>query len=233
VQTISWEEAQQAARQADAPRPATRTIVTATVGTMLAACACGVLAAALWAWFADPPYLVVDGDSAFQDAVQLGRQFGVEAAFAWACLLASVPLGAVVGALWHRVGWPQALTLVLAGALASLIAWQLGGVLGPDEPRSLLAAAADGDRLYQPLELQAKGLLLTFPIGALVGFIAAVATFARDGAPALAAPSRGLSEGDRDDSKSAPSGRGETGPAQPAQTSAKVHERAETDPVRD
>jgi hypothetical protein len=218
VQTISWDEAQQAARQADPRRPTRRTVATATVVTVLASCLCGLLAAVLWDWFADPPYLVVDGGSAFQDSVQLGRQFGVEAAFAWACLLASVPLGAAVGAVWHRVGWPQAFTLVLAGALASLIAWQLGGMLGPDEPRSLLAAAADGDRLYQPLRLEAKGLLLTFPIGALVGFIAAVATFATD---------------DTDNSKPPPSGSGQTGPAQPAQTSAKVHERAENDPVRD
>ena len=152
-----------------------RTLLAASAVTLAAFLAGGVLAAALWEWFADPPYSVVSGDNAFQGSEQLGRRFGIDAAFAWASLVVAVPLGALVGLRWHRVGWPLAFTLTVAGALASVIAWRLGVVLGPAAPRELLVSAQDGDRLYEPLELQALGLLLTSPVGALIGFMAVVA----------------------------------------------------------
>jgi len=183
VQTISWETAARAAAPADARRPGRRTVVIATAGTVVMFLLGGVAAAALWDWFADPPFSVVAGDNANQDAQQLARQFGIDAAFAWACLAVAVPLGCAVGLLWHRVGWPLAITLCLAAAAASLLAWQLGAMLGPEDPQSLLAQAQEGDRLYQPLAVQAKGLLLTFPVGALAGFIAAVAASERLQAP--------------------------------------------------
>jgi hypothetical protein len=64
---------------------------------------------------------------------------------------------------------------MLRGRVASIIAWQLGGVLGPGGSGALLRATPDGDRLDEPLHLHAFGLLLAPPVGALVGFIAAVA----------------------------------------------------------
>lgn len=151
------------------------TLLVASAVTLVAFLAGGVVAAALWDWFADPPYSVVSGDNAFQGSEQLGRRFGIDAAFAWASLTVAVPLGALVGVRWHRVGWPLAFTLTVAGAIASVIAWRLGVVLGPAAPRELLVAAQDGDRLYEPLELHAVGLLLTAPVGALIGFMVAVA----------------------------------------------------------
>jgi len=175
VQTIPWDAAERASPPATAQRAGVRTLLVASGATLLAFAVGGVVSALLWVWFADPPYAVVDDGNAYQGAQQLGLQFGIDTAFTWAALAVAVPLGALVGLRWHRVGWPLAFTLMLAAAVGSLIAWQLGGLLGPEEPRTLLAAAQDGDRLYEPLRLHAHGLLLTAPVGALVGFIAAVA----------------------------------------------------------
>lgn len=179
MQTIPWDAAERAAVPVGEQRPTGRLVAVATAGTLLAFLAGGLLSALLWGWFADPPYSVVDGDNAYQDAAQLSRQFGIDVAFAYACLVVAVPLGALVGLLWHRVGWPLSFTLVVAACLAAALAWQLGGAWGPEEPRALLAAAQDGDRLYQPLTVQAQGLLLAYPVGALIGFIAAVAAVDR------------------------------------------------------
>lgn len=177
--TISWDAAQRAALAQDVERVDGRALAIAAAASMMAFVVGGVVVAGLWAEFADPPYAVVAGRNAYQDAEQLGGQFGIDVAFVWACLAVSLPLGALAGLMWHRVGWPVAVVLIVAAGIASLIAWKLGTVLGPDDPRTLIAAAADGDRLYQRLELHAKGLLLTAPVGALLGFICAIAVVGR------------------------------------------------------
>jgi hypothetical protein len=175
VQTIPWDAAEEASAPRTAQRGDDRTLLMASGVALLAFVVGGVVSALLWLWFADLPYSVVEEGNAYQGAQQLERQFGIDAAFTWAALLVAVPLGALVGLRWHRVGWPLAFTLMLAAAVASVIAWQLGGLLGPEEPSTLLAEARNGDRLYDSLRLHARGLLLAPPVGALVGFIAAVA----------------------------------------------------------
>jgi hypothetical protein len=174
VQMISWDASVRAASSADEGRPENRTLAIAAAVTVTAFAIGGLVIAGLWVWFADPPYAVVQGDNAFRGSAELSRQFGIDVAFAAACLLVAVPLGAVVGLRGQRVGWPLVVVLVLAAVLASVIAWQVGGVLGPDNPRDLIAGAADGDRLYQQLDVHARGLFLTPPVGALVGFMTAV-----------------------------------------------------------
>jgi hypothetical protein len=175
VQTIPWDAAERASAPATAQHAGVRTLLVASAVILLAFVIGGVVSALLWVWFADPPYAVVDDGNAYQGAHQLGLQFGLDAAFTWAALAVAVPLGVLVGLRWHRVGWPLAFTLMLAAGVGSIIAWQLGGLLGPEEPGALLADAQDGDRLYEPLRLHARGVLLAAPVGALVGFIAAVA----------------------------------------------------------
>lgn len=174
MQMMSWGAAVRAASPAHEDRPGNRTLASATAATVVAFAVGGLVIAGLWVWFADPPYAVVQGDNAYRDSAELGRQFGVDVAFAAACLLVTVPLGAAVGLRWHRIGWPLAVVLVIAAVMASVIAWQVGGLLGPDDPRGLIAGASDGDRLYEQLDVHAKGLFLTPPVGALVGFMTAV-----------------------------------------------------------
>jgi hypothetical protein len=190
---ISWDAAVRASSPAGEHRPGNRTLAIATAATVTAFAIGGFVIAGLWVRFADPPYAVVQGNNAYRDAAELGRQFGVDVAFAAACLLVTVPLGVAVGLLWHRVGWPLAVVLVLAAALASVIAWQVGGALGPDDPRDLIAGASDGDRLYEQLDVHAKGLLLTPPVGALVGFMTVVYLTGRS--DRLKVPKPGTSQG--------------------------------------
>lgn len=175
MQAIPRDGAEPVAVAAGEDHPGARTLVIATTAIVVAFLIGGVLAAVLWVWFADPPYAVVEGDNAYQNPTQLGRQFGVDAAFTWASLVVAVPLGVVFGLRWHRLGWPVAVVLMLAATAASVVAWWLGGILGPDDPLDLLATAHDGERLHQPLDIAAKGLFLTAPVGAVSGFIAAVA----------------------------------------------------------
>ena len=65
--------------------------------------------------------------------------------------------------------------LVVGGVLGSLAAWQLGHLLGPD---ALLATAADqpmGARFRGPLDVSAYGVLLAWPMAAVITYFAVAA----------------------------------------------------------
>ena len=61
--------------------------------------------------------------------------------------------------------------LTIGGLLAAVIAWWLGGVLGPSDPADLVDTAAVGSRLEDTLGLRAMAVLLAPPIAGLLTFM--------------------------------------------------------------
>jgi len=125
------------------------------------------------AWRLIAPEVVVgvsDGNTALVP-LEARRLFTVDAWFA--------VLGAVAGLLVTLVMFtrhrhrPLATLagLVAGGILGSLVAWRLGGVLGPDPLDERVADAADGARLPLPLDLEATGVLLVWPVVAVVAVL--------------------------------------------------------------
>ncbi len=172
---LPGETGQDPAHPVALPQVSRAELVRATALTVLLAALAGSVSAALWAVVADPPYSLVTAGNAVMDGPQLAREFGVDVAFAWTCALLAVPFGIFVGWRWYRNRWPQAAVLAAAAGLAGLVAWQLGIHLGPPDPVGVLATASRGDRILEPLAVHARGLLLVYPCGALLGFIGAVA----------------------------------------------------------
>lgn len=133
----------------------------------LASLVAGVVVGVLWPRLApDVTLIVIDG------AARLGEQAGLHVfdQDAWFGILAVVAGVLLGGALWHRHGerHPVATPIVLvAGGLAgSVLAWQVGGRLGPQLPST--AGLEDLTEVTAPLELHAYGVLLLWPLASVV-----------------------------------------------------------------
>jgi hypothetical protein len=180
---LSWQQAREAAWSADLAGPPTGLVVRAVVVTCVAFAVAGVLGGWLWAQLADPPAYEVLRAGAIMGEEQAGREFGVDVTYALIGLGLAIPLGLLAGWRWHRVGWPEVLAAAGGAGIAAVVAWQLGVWWGPDDPVGLLSAAQPGDLLSDQLDVHAKGLLLAWPVGALIGVIIAVLVFSRPSRP--------------------------------------------------
>jgi hypothetical protein len=180
---LSWQEAREAAWTADLAGPPASQIARAVAISCVAFVVVGIIAAWLWAQWADPPSYQVLKNSAIMGEEEAGRQFGVDMTFALIGLGFAVPLGFLAGWRWHRVGWPLVVGAAVSAGLAAVIAWQLGAVWGPSDPADVWRTAQPGARVPEQLAMHAKGLLLVWPIGALVGLIAAILVFSRPSRP--------------------------------------------------
>jgi hypothetical protein len=146
-------------------------------GLLVVACswAAGLVIGLVW-WLATPlnelqkrPSGVFAVGSSPENAIAadgwfavLGLVTGVVSALLAATLLRRRRLGALLG-------------LTVGGLLGSVVAWQFGVLLGP-QPLTEAAATADvGDRFSAPLELSAVGVLLAWPIAAVIAYFAAAA----------------------------------------------------------
>jgi hypothetical protein len=159
------------------------------VRVLLAALAAGVVLGLVWAWLTPPVWLVVRDQGVFPEASAADRWFGADGLF----LILGSLLGIGIGALswWrarqHPVG---ALLGVLAGGLgAAVVAWWIGGLVGPNGADALLATAPVGARFEEMLGIRATAVLLAPAIAGVGTFVAASAAAApRDLSPAAPPP---------------------------------------------
>lgn len=102
---------------------------------------------------------------------------------ALAALLAAsgLVLGTWVAGRHRGAGAATAVALTLGGLAGSALAWQLGQRLGPQRPEDLTGLAVDA-RVPLPLELDAYGVVLLWPIASLLVLLA-VTAWAREPVP--------------------------------------------------
>lgn len=159
------------------------------VGLYLAAClALGIVSGVVWALSAfRPGYEIADDLGASLGERGLAGIFAADAMFS--VLLAAVGLGIGIAGwlLFHRHGWWVCLLTVVGGALAAVVAWQVGLLVTPNDFEQRLASAVGGDIVPVDLQLRATAALLVAPFAAItpVMLFAAFWPESSEGAPAV------------------------------------------------
>ena len=133
----------------------------------------GLVGARIWFDATDLPAYLVTRDGGSLDELQLGRSFNSPGWFLVVGLGLGLLGGLVFGAAFRRHGVVAVVAVFAGGLLASYVCYHYGVTLdqGPVEPR--LHAADPGDRVPVELTLRAVVVRLAWPIGALVGVLAA------------------------------------------------------------
>lgn len=135
---------------------------------MLASVGLGLAVGVLW-WLVAPAVTVgIRGEQPVLVAAEARNLFGVDASFGVVGAAAGLLLGAVMSTRHRRYPTAVLAGLVLGGVVGSLLAWQVGHVLGPDPLGERTDGTADGATLAIPLDLEAMGVLLFWPIMAVV-----------------------------------------------------------------
>lgn len=160
-------------------RLARRVLVLAVAAALVLGPVCG----AAW-WLLAPDVLVQVGEAgASLRSVQAQRLFAVDAVFVLVTAGAGLLTGTVLAP--RSLVRPGALLtgLVVGGLAGSVLAWQVGMLLGPGPVEPRVAAAGVGDMVPLPLGLEAYGALLAWPIAAVATVLVVVAIMPPDPAP--------------------------------------------------
>lgn len=150
------------------------------IAILLAAAAIvGLLAAVIWTRLTVlPGYTVGDDGSAVTSEYGLTQFIAADASFALIGVLAGVGIGVTwwwaLGPRDRRpgIGWPVVLLAVVAAAVAGVLCWQVGEVLGAQDFDARLRAARPGEVVPIDFTLRAKAALLLWPLGASAAFVA-------------------------------------------------------------
>lgn len=96
--------------------------------------------------------------------------------FAVCALVAGVVTALVAAIATTRAGgWGILAGLTVGGLLAAALAWQLGVLLGPPALLDGAAEVQEGERFEGPLRLSAVGVVLAWPLAAVMAYFAAIA----------------------------------------------------------
>lgn len=140
----------------------------------------GLLCGLLWWLLVDPAMFTKFKTGAGMGEVQLSREFNSDG---WYSVIAAVT-GVVAGSLltwWRSRDFLLTTVLLVVGsALAAAVMTATGHLLGPPDPKPILAAAAIGTRVPVQLSVTAKASYLVWPIAALVGALLVLWSSPRD-----------------------------------------------------
>ncbi len=132
--------------------------------------ALGVVGGLLWWWLAEPAEWEVteQGIILTEDAAR--GQFAVVVTFVAVGAVLSMVWGWAAGRSLRELGWVLVPVLAVVAGAAAVIAWQVGLLLGPPDPRDV-ADPSLGDRLPSQLEVDAVAAFLVWPMFALLGLL--------------------------------------------------------------
>ncbi|WP_323792720.1 hypothetical protein [Nocardioides sp.] len=142
--------------------------------------AVGAAAGWLWErWWSPITGVVVDGtwvagyrpegDGFVFDFPSLENFFDGTAQYVVIGVLAGLVLGVVFSLLGRGSELVMLVAVVAGSALAGYVAYRLGTHLGPPDPTTLEAAAADGTTLPGDLTVEGASPFVAWPLGALIG----------------------------------------------------------------
>lgn len=136
--------------------------------------ALGVVGAFVWDQVAALPEFTRVKGNATMDEYQLGRQISADGWYALIALVGGLVAGVV---LMLRRGADALVTMIVIGlsaALGAFVMLKLGLLLGPPDPASVLKETPVGAKVPARLELHAHGLLLVWPMAALLGAVSVI-----------------------------------------------------------
>ena len=148
-----------------------------TVGLVLLACVLvGILTGLVWELVTPLPQFQVVGRRAISSgAIEDETAVAADGWFAVCAGVAGI-LSAIAVFVRVRSARISALAgLTLGGLLASVLAWRVGVLLGPDSVRAGAAGMSDGETFSGPLRLSAVGVLFAWPLTALITYFALAA----------------------------------------------------------
>lgn len=145
-----------------------------------------------WVWVAvaDPPSgLVAPNGGLYLGEQALNQQSEVTLWF----LAVGAAFGAVaglgVGWFGQRFGWPTVFAVLVLCAVGSVGSWYLGVHLFGSDPKDAFAGAAVGTPIRMNVQLDTWVAYLGWPIGGLLGALAAIVTWSRSEIPPQGPPS--------------------------------------------
>lgn len=110
-------------------------------------------------------YVLKDGARAFTESVPT-EPIAADGWFALIALAAGVLTGSLAQGVFHRRLLGAVVGLAVGGALAALVAWQVGHWFGAAEYQEAIRSARDGTKVLAPLDVRAKGVLTLWPLAA-------------------------------------------------------------------
>jgi len=133
-----------------------------------------VIGAVIW-WQVTPLAAYTrTSDNATMDEAQLAKQFGTDGWFWVVGSAAGLISGLVLVLLRRRNPILMVLLVTVGGAFATAVMLQLGLLLGPSDPSSVLAHTPVGDKVPLQLKPDAHGVWFAWSISALFGAILAL-----------------------------------------------------------
>ncbi|MFE9842912.1 hypothetical protein [Streptomyces goshikiensis] len=148
----------------------------------------GVLLGALWVWLAPRVQYVSNGEAVFLRNTEGEGRIGSDGTF----LLLSAGLGALSAVavfLWRRRGGvPLVIGLGVGSVFAALVGWRVGLWLGPTSDLVVAAGkAGKGVPFDAPMQLLAYGVLLGWPMVAILVHLGLTAVWGPKDPPAAGA----------------------------------------------
>lgn len=148
----------------------------------------GVLLGLLWVWLAPRVQYVSNGEAVFLRNSESEARIAADGTFF--LLAAGLGVLSAVGTfLWRRAGGvPLVIGLAIGSCFAALVGWRLGLWLGPSTNLAEAAAkAGKGVAFDAPLQMMAHGVLLVWPMAAVLVHLGLTALWSpRDPDPAPA-----------------------------------------------
>lgn len=185
--------------------------------TTLVIAVLGVPAGLLWTAVAPRTAYLVDRGAAVLADPETQTLIAADGWFAVVTAAAGLLCGVAAYVLAGRLGEPGLLGGLTAGAVAaSLVAWRVGHQAGLSHVRHLLRTARDGTTVHAALDLHAMGVVVTWPLVAVVvfGLLEALDPTGRESRGRAAGDGRGDRAGETDkiggsefDLQAAPTGR--------------------------
>lgn len=133
----------------------------------------GGAAGLAWAWLADPAEWEVTTRGMVLDEQAARGRFGVIVTFVLIGIVVALVWGLAAGFVLHELGWLLVPVFALAAVAAALLAWRVGIIAGPPDPKTVTGAGV-GDKIPQQLAVDAIAPFVVWPIFALVGLFVAV-----------------------------------------------------------
>ncbi|MGW0858246.1 hypothetical protein, partial [Streptomyces sp. NPDC002690] len=159
-------------------RAGARTEVVRAAAVTVVLAVAGVALGLLWLWLSPRIPLISDETAVYLKDSEGEEAIGADGTFALLGAGFGIVSAVVVYLLRRSGGIPTVVALALGGLLGGLLAWWLGAALGPTSDVVAHAkAAGQGVAFDAPLELNAKGALLAWPVAAMVVHLILTAVF--------------------------------------------------------
>ncbi len=153
--------------------------VSAAMIVLLASLPLGALMGVIWERVAPKAHWMVQGGGAVLGELEQTDFVAADGWFAVLGAAAGLLCGTIAFVLFRSRARMLPIGLAAGGILGSLIAWQVGQALGPESIDSH-RGAPDGSTFDGPLDLRAHGVLLSWPLAALLVLLVLTVIFDRE-----------------------------------------------------